>query len=218
MRTNWLLVSLVAILVLPQLVGAQEANPTNVAPTPADAPGAVVDKIPPPPTAQEQMDVPAESIPPGRSMPDPGEKARVPVAKTPRIQLPNHPLSFVDVVVLTHQGVRDDSILQLIRQYGIQRPLGASEVVSLHREGVSDAVIIALQQCPGPVVTPAATVVASPTAVVPPTVVVPVPVYPRPVVIQEYRYVPPPVRFYYSYPPPYHHHHGLGWGISIYGP
>jgi len=216
MRTDWLLSLLVAILVLAQLAGAQETNPTNVAPPPGNATGAGADKIPPPPTAQEQVDVPAESIPPGRILPDPAENARVAVAKTPRIQLPDHPLSFVDVVVLTHQGVRDDTMLQLIRQYGIQRPLGASEVVSLHREGVSDAVIIALQQSPGPGVTPAATVVAPPTVVVPPPVVFPAPVYPRPIVIQEYRFVaPPPMRFYY--PAPYRHHHGPGWGISIYG-
>jgi len=76
-----------------------------------------------------------------------------------------------DVVAMTQAGVGDDVIQTHIRAAGVARPPSTSEVIQLTRQGVSEPVIIAMQQT----VTPASYVAAPP---------------PRPVIVREYG--PPP--------------------------
>ncbi|MCY2991685.1 MAG: hypothetical protein NTY19_28000 [Planctomycetota bacterium] len=218
MKTPGLL-SLLALLVLPGFTAAQDSQ-----------------TVPPPPSAEEPTDAAAEVpelLPPGKTGSTPGEKSRIrvyqpaqlpapisapvpaqipeqiPVQIPPQIRLPAHPVSVVDAVVLTHNRVSDEVLVQLVRQYGSERPLTPNDLVTLHNEGVSQAVMLAMQQCPAPVV-------STPPPVRLPQPFLPPPISARPLIIQEYRYLaPPPVRFYY--PAPYRPHHGPHWGVSIYG-
>jgi hypothetical protein len=110
-----------------------------------------------------------------------------------------------DVVSMSQSGVSEEVIINHIRENGIQRRPDVSEVIALHRQGVSERVITAMQAAPegGRPVAP------------------PQPAYQaRPVVVQEYYYAPRPV---YCPPPVYYHHHHhrhhphshVHWGFSF---
>ena len=210
MSRYWLLASLVVAL-LPWSARGQEILPPAEGPALRDAADAAANPpirfrdataakagtvVPPPP---EGIGAGREEVP-----------ARVSVPSS--VRLPAHPLSVVDVVVLTHQHVGDDVLLNLLRQQGLERSVSAVDVMTLHNEGVSEAVILAMQQAPVP---------AGPL-VPPPPVAAPVMAYPPPVVIQPYGYVaPPPIRYYYApyygpYYGPYRPYHGPHWGLSVY--
>lgn len=104
-----------------------------------------------------------------------------------------------DAIAMTRAGLSDEVITSHVRASGVARPLAVNDLIYLRDQGVSDAVIKAMQLTPGP-----AAVVRAPIA-------------PGPVVVQEYVYDPwygpPPPRFYY------HHHHrrrpGLSWGVHL---
>lgn len=113
-----------------------------------------------------------------------------------------------DVIAMSRSGVSDDVIITHVRQYGLDRRLEVSDVIRLHQQGVSEAVIAAMQR--------------GTTAVRVKTV--PPPPVPGPVVVEEYHYVAPP--YYYRYGPwgyPHFHHPpppprpGLQWGVTFYG-
>lgn len=99
-------------------------------------------------------------------------------------------VSISDVVTMSHSGLADDVVIDHITQNGIQRRLEVADVISLHRQGVSVAVISAMQRAPvgGPL---------------------PPPRYQPPVIVQEHHYVSPPVHYWHRYPPynPYYHRH-----------
>lgn len=100
-------------------------------------------------------------------------------------------VSSIDVVSMAQNRVSDEVIINHIRENGVQRRPDVNEVIALHRQGVSERVITAMQNAPegGPAVAP----VASP------------PVYrAAPVVVEERYYVRPS---YYGPPPVYWHHH-----------
>ena len=111
-----------------------------------------------------------------------------------------------DAIAMTRAGLSDEVITSHIRASGVARPLAVNDLIFLRDQGVSDAVIKAMQLTPGP-------------AAVVPAPMVPGPVVPGPVVVQEYVYdpwcAPPPPRFFY------HHHHqhrrrpGLSWGVHV---
>lgn len=117
-------------------------------------------------------------------------------------------VTTADVLTMTSSGVSPNVIANQVRQYGVHRRPTVDEVISLHRHGVADSVISAMQQ---------ARVV---------TRTLPVrPVNRLPVVVHEYHYDHGP-GFYFSRPPyghfhhhhrPYRHHHrpGFSWGISV---
>jgi hypothetical protein len=89
-----------------------------------------------------------------------------------------------EVVNMTAAGVDDPVIINYIRSRGIAAPLGANDLIALKQQGVSAAVIEAMQTAT-PAQVAAATVVAEPA--------------PRPVVVKEYHYgpcVPPPYRIH----------------------
>lgn len=106
-----------------------------------------------------------------------------------------------DAIAMTRAGLSDEVIASHIRASGVARPLAVNDLIYLRDQGVSDAVINAMQLTPGP-----AAVVRAPVA-------------PGPVVVQEYVYdpwyAPPPPRFFYHH----HHHHrrrpGLSWGVHL---
>lgn len=118
-------------------------------------------------------------------------------------------LSVGDVVALSQTGVNEAVIVQQIQQHGIQQQIGVNEIISLHRQGVSNNVISTLQrahfagatpaQGVGPVV-PSAHVGINPPTVIRPVVTPPaIVVNPRPVVVSrpsvvittQPRYAPP---------------------------
>ena len=111
-------------------------------------------------------------------------------------------VSTQDVLTMTHSGLGDALIINHIHQNGVQRRLEVSDVIALHRQGVSEAVITALQRAP------IATVSREPAR----------PVHTRPVIIEEHHYVRPP---YWSPPPRhyyrhYHYRHPrTSWGVHI---
>ena len=93
-----------------------------------------------------------------------------------------------DVVALSRSGVSDTVIMNQIAAYGVQQRLETYDIISLHQQGVSPAVIDAMQRA---AVGPSIPVVTNPPAVV---------------VRREYHVVPryvPPVRY------SRHHHHCL---------
>lgn len=109
-----------------------------------------------------------------------------------------------DVVMMTQAGVDDQLIINHIRAHGVARVPGPHELVTLNQQGVSTAVISAMQEPPR---TPR-----------PETVVIERPA-PRPVIVEEYHYGHP----FYGYPRPYRRHRThirgggprVGWGLSF---
>ncbi|MBX7168682.1 MAG: hypothetical protein K1X74_20265 [Pirellulales bacterium] len=106
-----------------------------------------------------------------------------------------------DVIAMSQARVSDDLIVNHIRANGVAAPLRAADVIYLQQQGVSSAVIQAMQNTP----------VGGPA----PVMVGQVP--PPPVVYENY-YAPPPPPGWWG--PPYHCYHPhfgprVGWGVSI---
>jgi uncharacterized protein YcfJ len=107
-------------------------------------------------------------------------------------------VSISDVITMTQNGIGDLVIMDRLQQYGVQRRLEVADVIMLHRQGVSEQVITAMQQARLAGSVPAA----------------PQPTYRAPVVVERHHYVAPPrfysypaPRYYYRhYPHPRHHH------------
>lgn len=104
-----------------------------------------------------------------------------------------------DAIAMTRAGLSDEVITSHIRASGVARPLAVNDLIYLRDQGVSDAVIKAMQFTP------------------PPVAVAAVPGPPRPVIIEEYHCdpwcAPPPPRWHY-----YHHHHhrpSVEWGFHF---
>jgi hypothetical protein len=119
-----------------------------------------------------------------------------------------HAVSVADVLAMTRSGVGDEVIINQIRRGGMERRIDTNDVILLHKERVSDAVIAAMQQYSAPAVQ---AVQAVP---------VPTPVYARPVIVEGYPYPPPPppyVRYYYGPPRPVYYGPRPHWGITVYG-
>jgi hypothetical protein len=92
-------------------------------------------------------------------------------------------VSIPDVITMTHNGIGDAVIMDRLRQYGVQRRLEVADVIMLHKQGVSEPVITAMQQ-------------SHVAASVP---VAPQPTYRAPIVVERHHYVAPQ---FYSYPAP----------------
>ncbi len=115
------------------------------------------------------------------------------------------PATIEEIVMMVNAGVDDELIINHIRANGVTRVPGPHELVTLKQQGVSAAVIRAIQET--------GTLPASKTVVVR---------EPPPVIIEEYHYGPPwwhVPRYRYYYPPPYYYHpprSRFSWGVSVY--
>jgi hypothetical protein len=105
-----------------------------------------------------------------------------------------------DVVAMTKSGVDEQVILTHVRVNGSARPLQPADLIYLQNNGVSPAVVQALQQPPIRQAAPG----------------------PAPVIVEEYHHYDPWGPPYYGPHYHYHHHHRrwhrrprVGWGISI---
>lgn len=106
-----------------------------------------------------------------------------------------------DVVSMTKAGLDEQVILTHVRVNGSARPLQPADLIYLQNNGVSSAVIQALQQ-------PPLRQVSGPS---------------QPVIVEEYHHYDPWGPPYYGPAFHYHHHHGrrwhrrprVGWGFSI---
>jgi hypothetical protein len=113
-----------------------------------------------------------------------------------------------EVLSMTKSGVSDGVMINHINQHGVQQRLEVSDVILLHREGVSEPVLTALQRA-----RVGGTVVYSS----PPRG------YAAPVIVHDYHYVRPAYPFYapnyYHHPhhPRHGHYHSSGpsFGFSI---
>lgn len=112
-----------------------------------------------------------------------------------------------EVLSMTRSGVSEGVMINHINQHGVQQRLEVSDVILLHREGVSEPVLTALQRAR----VGGTTVYAAPA-----------PVYAAPVIVHDYHYVRPayPVygpRYYHPHYPHRGHYHGSGtsFGFSI---
>ncbi len=114
------------------------------------------------------------------------EAARVQAYQQQRAYQLSRAATTADVVTMTRSGLGDHVIINHIQQHGVQRRLEVSEVIQLHQQGVSDAVITAMQRAP------LAARVAPPVAR-----------YPSPVIVERHHHVAPPC---YYRPPPYGHY------------
>ncbi len=136
----------------------------------------------------------------GNSM-DQEEAARARALQQQRAWQLSRAASVSDVAAMSQNGLADDVIINHLNQNGVQRRPEVDDVISLHQQGVSNAVISAMQRAPvgGPL---------------PPTG------YQQPVVVQEHYYVRPPVNCWHGYPAyrpyyPRHHHPGMHWSIRV---
>ena len=116
-------------------------------------------------------------------------------------------VTISEVLSLTKSGVSDGVIVNHINQQGVQQRLEVSDVILLHREGVSEPVLTALQRAP---------IGGSPVYAAPPRA------YAAPVIVQDYHYVRPayPVygpRYYHPHYPHHGHYHpqGTSFGFSF---
>ena len=111
-------------------------------------------------------------------------------------------VSMADVVSMTHAGLGDAVIIDHIRARGVTHRLNASDLIVLKQQGVSDAVLSAMQDFPH-----AAPVVRQT----------------RPVIVQEHYYTHPSpawwhhrhVHSHYRYGPPCRSRSNVHWGISF---
>lgn len=119
-------------------------------------------------------------------------------------------ISSYDVISMSQSGVSPDVIINQIRQNGVQQAPNVQDVILMHRQGVHDAVIAAMQEY-----------AAGPALPAPAPAIVE-----RPVVVEQYHYVAPPPPYWgpYHHHPRYgyrhsHHYHrpspGVSWGISV---
>ncbi|NMC20779.1 MAG: hypothetical protein GYA33_10205 [Thermogutta sp.] len=112
-------------------------------------------------------------------------------------------VTYEDVIAMTRAGVAEELILTHIRNNGMVYPPGVDEIIRLQQEGVSTAVIKAMQEPP-----------RRPPASTPSTVVIREPA--PPVVVHEYHdyWWGPPVyrRYHYRRPPP---PPGVSFGVTI---
>jgi hypothetical protein len=105
-----------------------------------------------------------------------------------------------EVISMTAAGVDDPLIINHIRSHGTAAPLGAGELISLKQQGVSPAVIEAMQTTPPP---RPATVVRQAA--------------PPPVIVEEYHYGYP----FWGPPPRCYRHRpryarpGVSWGVAV---
>lgn len=107
-----------------------------------------------------------------------------------------------EVVAMSRSGVAPPLIVNYVRTSGMARPLTASDVITLHNNGVAADVIQIMQSPPAPVA-------QAPVLVPGPPV--------TPVIYEEHYYGPPP----YCGPRWGYHHHdyhrgpGVSWGVSV---
>jgi len=112
-------------------------------------------------------------------------------------------VTISEVLSMTKSGVSDAVIVNHINQQGVQQRLEVSDVILLHREGVSEPVLTALQRAR----VGGTTVYAAPARV-----------YSQPVIVHDYHYVPAyPVYapHYYHHPHHGHYHSGTSFGFSL---
>jgi hypothetical protein len=107
-------------------------------------------------------------------------------------------VTLSDAVAMSQAGLGDDVIITHIQTHGMERPLTAADLISLKQQGVSDAVLRAMQTAP------------------PRPVGVPEVVHPPMIVEQHHHHHPfgPP----YWYRRPHYRmgrRHGVSWGFSI---
>ncbi len=57
-------------------------------------------------------------------------------------------LSIEDVVTMVGSGLAESTIVQYVRVNGVQYPLRVADIISLHDQGVSEAIINAMQTAP----------------------------------------------------------------------
>ena len=63
-----------------------------------------------------------------------------------------HPITPEDVFTMVRSGLSDSTIITQIQVNGVSRSLGVSEVINLHQQGVSEAVLQAMQHYSRPMV------------------------------------------------------------------
>jgi len=109
--------------------------------------------------------------------------------------------SIDDVVMMSQAGVDDDLIINHIRMNGVERVPGPHELVVLKQQGVSAAVIRAMQEV-GTRPPANTTIISRPV--------------PPPVIVEEYHYGPPcwhPPHYSFRYHA--HRRPSFSWGFSI---
>lgn len=97
-------------------------------------------------------------------------------------------VSLSDVIVMSRNGLSDSVIMNHIQLHGVQQRPAVHDVITLHNQGVSEAVISAMQSAP----------IGRGYST-------------GPVVVEQYRVVP-------AYPPPAHYHYRTYHYPSGYGP
>ena len=110
-----------------------------------------------------------------------------------------------ELVAMSDAGLSDQIIVRHVRDHGFYQALDAADLIALRQQGVSDAVIAALQSASAP--TPAAGVPSEVILESPAPVVIEeqlVPIGPRPWRSRHWRNCPP-----------YARRPGVQWGISI---
>jgi outer membrane lipoprotein SlyB len=132
------------------------------------------------------------------------ENARARAIEQQRLYQLSRAVTVADVVTMTRNGLGDSVIINHILENGVQRRLEVPDVISLHQQGVSESVISAMQK-------------ARLATQLPP----PAHQYRPPVIVEEHRYIRPPVYWpgHVGYRYHYHQHHrhrpSFHWGITF---
>jgi YMGG-like Gly-zipper len=111
-------------------------------------------------------------------------------------------VSASEVVAMCRSGVSESVVINHILNNGVRSRLETHDIISLHQQGVSEAVINAMQRAP---LTGAAPVVVPALPAPPPETVIvreypaPVYVYPRPYYYRAYHHHGPHVHFYHRF-------------------
>jgi hypothetical protein len=133
-------------------------------------------------------------------------EARAQAYQQHRLRQLSRAVSPVDVVTMSRNGLSDLVIINHIRENGVRQQLEVADVISLHQQGVSEAVITAMQQ---------GRLASSAPARVPHYAA------PAPVVVEQHYVSPAP----YYWPPRVHYWHpphsypryrsGVQWNVTI---
>lgn len=138
----------------------------------------------------------------GQSLDDIEAKNRALIEAKLQRPVGKNAVTLDDVIAMSKAGVTEDVIAQHVRIHGVVRQLQATDIIMLQQEGVSPAVIRAMQEPP---ISQRETVVVDRAP-------------PQQVIIREGyyhdpwrpHYYPPPHRYYYGPPPP------QSWGGTLF--
>lgn len=136
----------------------------------------------------------------GNSMDEIEARNRAMIAAQLGREIPPGAVQISEVITMSNAKVGEQLIITHIRANGMVAPITSSDLITLKQAGVSDAVVLAMQEPP-----------RQPVVELPPGAI------PGPMVIEEHhhhRYGPPPFPHHYRYHRPIYYNPGWSFGMG----